>query len=102
MNKLDAAKFLPILKAYSEGKTIQVFLSHRKEWVDNKTELSFVLKVDNYRIKPETVKYKRYLMKDTIGKSLCIMNYPPSWDPEHSLDFICWIDNDWQEIECPI
>lgn len=61
MNKLDAAKFLPILKAYSEGKTIQVFLSHRKAWVDNINELSFVLKVDSYRIKPETVKYKRYL-----------------------------------------
>ena len=89
MNKLDAAKFLPILKAYSEGKTIQVFLSHRKAWVDNINELSFVLKVDSYRIKPENpvgscmvssegaraahyaydrfkdipVKYKRYLMK---------------------------------------
>lgn len=64
MNKLDAAKFLPILKAYSEGKTIQIFLSHRKEWVDNiNGELSFILNVDNYRIKPETVKYKRYLMK---------------------------------------
>ena len=70
MNKLDAAKFLPILKAYSEGKTIQVFLSHRKAWVDNINELSFVLKVDSYRIKPETVKYKRYLMKGLFNKKM--------------------------------
>lgn len=59
MNKLDAAKLWPIMKAYSEGKTIQVFSSQKKEWVDNtKGDLSFVLKVNDYRIKPETVKYK--------------------------------------------
>ena len=102
MNKLDAAKFLPILKAYSEGKTIQVFLSHRKEWVDNiNGELSFRLKVDNYRIKPKRVKYKRYLI--VLGDVYYVLNHNEYnvTLPEDEPCFIKWIDNDWQEIEIP-
>ena len=56
MTREKAKKLLPILKAYSEGKTIQLFVCG--EWRDRDT---LHLEDDNcqYRIKPET-KYRPF------------------------------------------
>ena len=56
MTKDDAKKLLPIIKAYSEGKEIQLF--NGKEWI-NMERLFFNSGPNCYRIKPE-LKYRPF------------------------------------------
>lgn len=51
MNRKDAAKLLPIIKAFSEGKTLQIRQNGIK-WVDVETT-SFIGFPSDYRIKPD-------------------------------------------------
>ena len=53
MKQSEAAEFLPIIKAWSEGKTIQ--LQRINDWIDStgETPLIFDAPVKYYRIKPE-------------------------------------------------
>lgn len=51
MNRKEAAELLPIIKAFSEGKTLQIRQNGR-EWVDIETA-SFTGFPSEYRIKPE-------------------------------------------------
>lgn len=49
----EAVKLLPIMQAYSQGKTIQKFVASKNEWFDMK-ELVFNGDPDRYyRIKPD-------------------------------------------------
>jgi hypothetical protein len=50
MIQSDAAEFWPLIKAWSEGKTLQ--LNTNPVWIDIK-ESSFAYSPDQYRIKPE-------------------------------------------------
>lgn len=52
MNRKEAAKLLPIIKAFSEGKTLQI-RQNGSEWIDIETA-SFTGFPSEYRIKPET------------------------------------------------
>lgn len=52
MKREEAKQLSEIIKAYGEGKTIQLF--NGKNWVDQKSDnLYFTESVNNYRIKPE-------------------------------------------------
>jgi hypothetical protein len=54
MNKLNAQAFLPLIKAYSEGKTIQVrTINGFDNWEDLRCELRCLRDPSDYRIKPE-------------------------------------------------
>lgn len=52
MNKGNAHLFLPLVKALSEGKTIQIRFSSSEAWADA-NNLGFDSAPENYRIKPE-------------------------------------------------
>lgn len=56
MNKEEAKKLLPIIQAFAEGKTIQVFNLYKERWEDiNNPSWD----ADRYRIKPEP-KYRPF------------------------------------------
>lgn len=57
MNRKEAAELLPIIKAFSEGKTLQI-RPNGSEWIDIETA-SFTGLPSEYRIKPEP-KYRPF------------------------------------------
>lgn len=57
MTRDEAKKILPIIKAYSEGKTIQQISP--TGWTDIEDECFFIISPDNLRIKPEP-KYRPF------------------------------------------
>lgn len=57
MDRKEAAKLLPIIKAFSEGKTLQI-RQNGSEWMDIETA-SFTGLPSEYRIKPEP-KYRPF------------------------------------------
>lgn len=56
MTREETKELLPIMEAYSEGKTIQI--KNKDKWVDL-DEASFSASPDKYRIKPEP-KYRPF------------------------------------------
>ena len=57
MKRTNAKELLPIIKAFSEGKTIQ-YSNNDKKWVDIESP-SFNYEPSLYRIKPE-LKYRPF------------------------------------------
>lgn len=53
MNKESAKKYLPIIQAFADGKTIQ-YLNSGHKWVDS-LNCMFSAAPERYRIKPESV-----------------------------------------------
>lgn len=55
MTREKAKELLPILQAYAEGKTIQIYNLIIHDWVDDTehSDLQFTLDSSQYRIKPE-------------------------------------------------
>lgn len=52
MNSQNAAKYLPLIKALSEGKTLQIN-SYGKQWLDVDDHVDLMKEPSIYRIKPE-------------------------------------------------
>ena len=62
MTREEAAKLLPIMKAFSEGKTIQIKPKEGKFWSSSYTDINFSdlsMQATDYRIKPEP-KYRPF------------------------------------------
>ena len=57
MNKNNAAEFIPLVQALSEGKTIQVFHPSFKEW-ENTENPEFCYSPDHYRIKSDPIEFE--------------------------------------------
>jgi hypothetical protein len=57
MNKNNAAEFLPLVQALSEGKTLQYRWSLPNEWEDM-NDASFVSDPEDYRIKPDPMEFE--------------------------------------------
>lgn len=99
MDRNEAKQLLPIIQAFADGKTIQVFIEGFTEWKDLK-EAYFYLPPDRYRIKPETIKIEHRRFLSAYGICICsskeeaksIINNP---------NFVRWIDSDWitEEVE---
>jgi hypothetical protein len=97
---------LPILKAYAEGKTIQYDTNGNGKvpnWVDQlgPRGVHFDDTANRYRIKPNTVKYRRYLYRVLgIGTNVGVSQTQENTETvEMSQYFIRWIDTEWQEVE---
>jgi hypothetical protein len=52
MTRQEAKELLPIIKAFAEGKTIQIKQHPQERWEDA-TAISFMLHCSCYRIRPE-------------------------------------------------
>ena len=59
MNKQTAQQYLPLIKAFAEGKTLQYKPTYENKWHDA-TDLSFALAPERYRIKPEPINQEFY------------------------------------------
>ncbi len=55
MKQSEALQFIPLLKAWGEGKTIQIKDSTTGRWGDSPVggAIAFSLRIANYRVKPE-------------------------------------------------
>jgi hypothetical protein len=81
---------LPVLQAFAEGKTIDVSDPH------------CAVEFYEYRIKPETVKYRRCLERGNPAQPYLVNTVHCQRAAERvelSSYFIRWIDTEWQEVE---
>lgn len=85
--------------AWANGAQIQYKRYNATVWED----VTCPLWMDDYvyRIKPETIKYKRFMYR--FGNSHQVTAVTPDRqadDPRETWNsFVKWIDTDWQEIE---
>ena len=75
MNRKEAAKLLPIIEAFSEGKTLQI-RQNGSEWIDIETA-SFTGFPSEYRIKPEP-KYRPFEDKEECWQEM-FKHQPFGW-----------------------
>ena len=59
MTREDAKRFLPIIKAYAEGKTIQESPAGKEDWADIQDFVSVNMRLYDYRVKPHP-KYRPF------------------------------------------
>ena len=92
-----------VIRAWLDGKTVQA--CHTHGWMDivpigeyEKMPCFSVLR--EYRIKPETIKYRKYIYKYLgtllVGVASMKSHIEAS---QNSPNFIRWIDTEWQEVE---
>ncbi len=81
MTKEEAKEFLPLIQAYAEGKTIQVFDDIDSKWYDTINgkvlNCNFMLPVSKYRIKPEP-KYRSFKNKEECWNEM-LKHQPFGW-----------------------
>lgn len=74
MTREEAKELLPIMQAYSEGKTIQI--KARSKWVDLR-EVDFNCPSNEYRVKPES-KYRQFKTKEECWQEM-LQHRPFGW-----------------------
>jgi hypothetical protein len=92
MNRQEAKELLPIIQAFTEGKTIQYFCeSKNPHWIDIKSNenVDFNDNISNYRIKPEP-KYRPFANKEECWQEMQ-KHQPLEWIKDTST--ICNIIN---------
>lgn len=106
MNKEQTKQAIAVMQGFVDGKTIQYSPYDNGHWATCAGFPVWEWNKSNYRIKPEVVKYRRYLYKDDLGRPLVyVSNCRPRditlqrFSIESSQNFIRWIDTEWQEIE---
>lgn len=77
MTKEEAKELLPIIQAYSEGKTIQI--KKEGDWLEvgENTEVYFSESPSDYRIKPEP-KYRPFKSQEECWNEM-LKHYPLGW-----------------------
>ena len=74
MTRKEAKEFLPIIKAFADGKTIQI--SYKNEWI-TLSEFNFDKNPKIYRIKPEP-KYRPFKTKGECWNEM-LKHQPFGW-----------------------
>ena len=103
----DAAywnKKIPLIQAIAQGQVVQCHTP--RGWVDLKPDQEIMWKEENvYRIKPETLQYRKFLYKidNQLYIGIChnVVGALSAQQREEAPFFIKWIDTEWQEIELP-
>lgn len=72
MNREQCKALLPVMQAWAEGKTIQVWDIDSRIWVSEGRNISFNLLPERYRIKPE--KKKMWRVEWTFRDSSTVYN----------------------------
>ena len=76
MNREEAKELLPIIKAFAEGKTVQIYNSTENVWLDIKAP-DFGSNPSNYRIKPEP-KYRPFKTAEECWNEM-LKHQPFGW-----------------------
>lgn len=100
-----AKELLPVIQAFAAGKRIQFQPANMPfSWVDARPDiLNFEIGDFNWRVKPATIKYRRYIQK--LGGVAGVFTWNParsvlSWvEIENAPNFVRWIDTELQEVE---
>ncbi len=102
MNAEEWKKRLPFITALVAGQTLQSKVGEFWRDADPVFGLSFNADISNYRIKPATIKSRRYLWQ-VFGQPyrLGIHVEGQTSSPESWNSFVKWIDEDWVEHELP-
>lgn len=74
MTREEAKELLPIIQAFAEGKTVEYL--NNKKWKEG-DDLSFWLRPQNYRIKPEP-KYKPFKSQEDCWQEM-LKHKPFGW-----------------------
>lgn len=79
MTREEAKELLPVIKAFAEGKTIQVKVTDNRwyDWKDKTDELNFNSGPQNYRIKPEP-KYRPFKSQEEFWQEM-LKHQPFGW-----------------------
>ena len=90
MTKEEIKERLPIMRAFAEGKTIQVRINNDSSWtdlLDNKLEISNLYE---YRIKPEP-KYRPFKSQEECWQEM-LKHQPFGWVKEISCEMLYLIN----------
>jgi hypothetical protein len=91
-------KHADLIKAWADGADIQQRYDAVKEWQPIDQFPSWAENFE-YRIKPNTVKYRLYLWENNMEEfSVEALNSTEDYAPEASVGFVRWL-GDWQEVE---
>lgn len=101
MKLSNASWIIPLLQARMEGKTIQTYYGGKwNDWGSDYITFDSDMGQKGYRVKPEVLKYRRFLATCLKGPGVGITytdDYASS--TENASYFIRWIDTEWQEVE---
>lgn len=97
----EARKQAAILLAYAENKPIQYKVKNTREWVTTSGNLGFDWKTFDYRIKPEVVRYLRYICRNEDDDACIESTYTQAGAVAAMVrkGFVRFIDTEWQEEE---
>ena len=92
-------KWADVIKAWADGKPIERrFMSDKWSEIIGPGTPPFNDDRNEWRIKPETVKYRRYLWQTSTGLRVGIcMDATTVAALSATSSFIRWIDTEWQE-----
>ena len=90
MTKEEAKELLPIMQAFAEGKTIQIYDGEEGKWIDMTIDPSFNLIPSYYRIKPEP-KYRPFKTKGECWHDMQ-KHQPFGWITSKKTDNYVFID----------
>jgi len=94
---------IAIMQAYIAGSKIQSRVQRidsEREYIDNPDPKWGWTQID-YRIKPDPIKYRNYLIKDLINQyKFCVISDQEQevYNAENFPSFVKWL-GDWQEVE---
>lgn len=99
-----------IIRAWLDGKKIQIYDEDNILWCDYDPVMADgtfkFYPLDAYRIKPDTVQYRRYIYRNSSCPSQMGVGAVTRHSPHQSVNemeknsyFVRWIDTDWQEVE---
>jgi hypothetical protein len=97
-------KHAAVIKAWADGHKVQLKSESNGLWVDVEASSPRWLEDLQYRIKPNTIKYRNFLWKSVVCHSaeptvLSVTEAEYADKPRESWEgFIRWI-GDWQEVE---
>ena len=90
MTREETKELLPIIQAFSEGKTIQIYNGEEEKWIDMTIDPCFNFIPSYYRIKPEP-KYRPFKTKEECWNEM-LKHQPFGWKTRKKTDNYVFID----------
>lgn len=99
MSDKTTAEKIAVMQAFLDGNKIEVSACPNcwSDWTAL-SEPHWYWGENDYRIKEEVAKYKRYIYKAGDGRQYVHTYHKGLPSPEICSGFVRWIDNDWQTV----